>query len=181
MGWNCCTGTDSTATARSSHEFISSTASARLLRHSGPPIAPSRLSSAFLLACSNSLRNAGRSRWLQCSPVCEVCICTGRRPGIPMLSAPLSRLFTGRASRQLLPFPRSAAGSPGLRISIVDGAEGLVMNALQQARAIQLLGVRGPALRKTESRTAIQSLANERRSDRSAAHDPACSWPECVV
>lgn len=56
---------DTTATARSSHEFISSTASARLLRHSGPPIAPSRLSSAFLLACSNSFRNAGRSRWLQ--------------------------------------------------------------------------------------------------------------------
>lgn len=56
-----------------------------------------------------------------------------------MLQRPLSRPFTARASRQLLPLPRSGSGqvvliasrlaSLGLRISLVSA---LVMNALEQ-------------------------------------------------
>lgn len=60
----------------------------------------------------------------------------------------------------------------------------LVMNGLQQARAIQLLGVRGPPLHKlkeTVRTSAIQSFGNERPPKMGAAHDPLRSWPECVV
>lgn len=105
--------------------------------------------------------------------------------GDTMLQLPLSRLFTARASRQLLPLGRSLLGAWTCAFSLVSD-QGPIGHEWTPASSSNTVA-RSPwnplcaKLKETVRTSTIQSFGNERPPNMGAAHDPLRSWPECVV